>query len=93
MSIADDYAEIAKRMTPDSIDTATLLKEVQSHFEESDWTGHSEIIIRDCSGNILLIGKAIDSQAVRESVEAIPKGEYVSEGFIADAYITDIKAG
>lgn len=41
MSIADDYAEIAKRMKPDKqpMDIETLLKEVQSHFEESDWNG------------------------------------------------------
>lgn len=41
MSIADDYAEIAKRMKPDPMDIETLLKEVQSHFAtpEGEITG------------------------------------------------------
>ena len=47
MSIADDYAEIAKRMTPDPTDIASLTKEVQSHFEESDWNGLSDTFMWD----------------------------------------------
>lgn len=49
MSIADDYAEIAKRMKPDPkpIDIASLTKEVQSHFDESDWNGLGDTFMWD----------------------------------------------